>query len=63
MLVNSATLNAESWPVDRLRPYDRNPRKNDAVVDQMCGSIREFGSKIPCLVRGDGEIVDGHTSG
>src|SRR5215469_9334954 len=26
----------------------------------MCGSIREFGFKIPCLVRSDGEIVDGH---
>ena len=26
----------------------------------MCASIREFGFKIPCLVRGDGEVVDGH---
>ena len=26
----------------------------------MCASIREFGFKIPCLVRSDGEIVDGH---
>src|SRR2546423_8799316 len=26
----------------------------------MCSSIREFGFKVPCLVRGDGEIVDGH---
>jgi DNA modification methylase len=26
----------------------------------MCGSIREFGFKIPCLVRSDGEVVDGH---
>src|SRR5215475_11890021 len=50
----------ETWPTDRLREYPRNPRKNDAAVDRMCGSIREFGFKIPCLVRGDGEIVDGH---
>jgi hypothetical protein len=26
----------------------------------MCDSIRQFGFKIPCLVRSDGEIVDGH---
>ena len=26
----------------------------------MCGSIHEFGFKIPCLVRSDGEVVDGH---
>jgi DNA modification methylase len=29
-------------------------------VDLMCGSIREFGFKIPCLVRSDGEVIDGH---
>jgi len=27
--------------------------------DRMCGSIREFGFKIPCLVRSDGEVIDG----
>src|SRR4030088_822063 len=48
------------WPIDRLIFYTRNPRKNDAAVDRMCGSIREFGFKIPCLVRSDGEVVDGH---
>src|SRR5438045_7737771 len=26
----------------------------------MCGSIREFGLKIPVLARSDGTIVDGH---
>src|SRR5450432_4257118 len=48
------------WPIDKLIFYARNPRKNDAAVDRMCGSIREFGFKIPCLVRSDGEVVDGH---
>ncbi len=49
----------EYWPIERLIEYPRNPRKNDAAVDRMCGSIREFGFKIPCLVRGNGEVVDG----
>jgi DNA modification methylase len=53
-------IRMETWSIDRLIPYARNPRKNDAAVDRMCGSIREFGFKIPCLVRSDGEVVDGH---
>src|ERR1700683_1949026 len=48
------------WPIDKLVPYKGNPRKNDAAIDLMCGSIREFGFKIPCLVRSDGEVIDGH---
>src|SRR5215510_2678149 len=50
----------EIWPINRLVEYPRNPRKNDSAVDRMCGSIREFGFKIPVLARGDGEVVDGH---
>ncbi len=48
------------WSIDRFAPYPNNPRKNDAAVDRMCASIREFGFKIPCLVRSDGEVIDGH---
>src|ERR1700691_2481821 len=54
------TPQIQIWPIERLIEYARNPRKNDAAVDRMCGSIREFGFKIPCLVRSDGELVDGH---
>src|ERR1700723_2963244 len=50
----------ELWLIERLVEYPRNPRKNDSAVDRMCESIREFGFKIPCLVRSDGEVVDGH---
>ena len=50
----------QNWPIDKLVPYRNNPRKNDAAVGKMCDSIREFGFKIPCLVRSDGELVDGH---
>src|ERR1700681_2529561 len=50
----------ELWPIDKLVAYVNNPRKNDGAVDRMCGSIREFGLKIPVLARSDGEVVDGH---
>src|SRR5579864_6544655 len=50
----------EIWPVEKLVPYIRNPRKNDSAVTRMVASLTEFGFKIPMLVRSDGEIVDGH---
>src|SRR5947209_3626927 len=54
------SMEVHAWPIDKLVVYARNPRKNDAAVDRMCGSIREFGFKIPVLARSDGEVVDGH---
>ena len=60
MLTHPPTQHTELWPIDKFVPYIRNPRKNDAAVDRMCTSIREFGFKIPCLVRSDVEVVDGH---
>jgi DNA modification methylase len=59
-MVESPPLEVQTWPIDRLVFYARNPRKNDAVVDRMCSSIREYGFKVPVLARSDGEVVDGH---
>src|SRR6516165_3046240 len=59
-MTGSASLEIQIWSIDRLVFYARNPRKNDAAVDRMCASIREFGFKIPVLARSDGEVVDGH---
>jgi DNA modification methylase len=53
-------LTLEHWPLDRLVEYARNPRRNDGVVDRMCGAIREFGFRIPIVARSDGTVVDGH---
>src|SRR6266852_4276910 len=60
MLKSAPSSEIQVWSIDRLVFYARNPRKNDAVVDRMCSSIREFGFKIPVLARSDGEVVDGH---
>src|SRR5881392_2581494 len=63
MLLHANTTDiplTQIWPIEKLVFYARNPRKNDAAVDRMCGSIREFGFKIPVLARSDGEVVDGH---
>jgi ParB-like chromosome segregation protein Spo0J len=60
MITSPQPLEIQVWSIDRLVFYARNPRKNDAAVDRMCSSIREFGFKIPVLARSDGEVVDGH---
>jgi ParB-like chromosome segregation protein Spo0J len=60
MIKSPPPLQIQVWSIDRLAFYARNPRKNDAAVDLMCLSIREFGFKIPVLARSDGEVVDGH---
>ena len=48
------------WPVGKLIPYGRNPRKNDHVIEQMAGAIQEFGFRIPIIAKSTGEVVDGH---
>jgi len=60
MTASAPTPQNQFWPIDRLIFYARNPRKNDAAVDRMCSSIREFGFKVPVLARSDGTVVDGH---
>jgi DNA modification methylase len=47
-------------PISTLKGYDRNPRKNDAVVARMVESIKEFGFRIPVVAKSDGSVVDGH---
>ena len=53
-------MEIHTWPVSKLVPYFRNPRKNDHAVERMAASINQFGFKIPILARSSGEVVDGH---
>ena len=56
----ATALQLEQWPIGRLVEYERNPRKNDDVVDRMAQAIMEFGFRIPIVARSDGLVVDGH---
>jgi ParB-like chromosome segregation protein Spo0J len=60
MIKSPQSMEIIFWNIDRFVFYARNPRKNDAAVDRMCASIREFGFAVPVLARSDGEVVDGH---
>lgn len=44
-----------------LKPYEKNPRKNDGAVEYVANSIKEFGFKVPIVVDVDNVIVAGHT--
>jgi len=56
-----AGLTVDMWPIERVIPYHRNARKNDAAVDAVARSISEFGWRQPIVVDADGVIVIGHT--
>ena len=56
-----AKLTIEYVPIDSIRPYENNPRDNDAAVDAVARSIQEFGFKVPIILDANNEIVAGHT--
>jgi ParB-like chromosome segregation protein Spo0J len=47
--------------IDSVKPYEANPRINDAAVDAVATSRREFGFRQPIVVDADGVIICGHT--
>lgn len=54
-------MQIEEVKIEEVRPYSRNPRKNDAAVAAVAESIRQFGFKIPIVIDAKNEIVCGHT--
>ena len=44
-----------------IKPYEKNPRKNDSAVEAVANSIKEFGFKAPIVIDKDNVIVCGHT--
>ena len=44
-----------------LRPYEKNPRKNDEAVKYVQESIKQFGFKVPIVIDRDFVIVAGQT--
>lgn len=55
------SLFVEQRNIDEIRPYEKNPRKNDAAVEAVAASIREFGFRQPIVVDAAGVIIVGHT--
>lgn len=47
--------------IDKVIPYENNPRKNDEAVDEVAASIKTFGFKNPIIVDKNLVIIAGHT--
>ncbi len=54
-------MKIEMRKTDEVKPYEQNPRDNDAAVEAVARSIREFGFRQPIVVDEAGVIIVGHT--
>ena len=54
-------MNIIDVEVEKLIPYENNPRKNDEAVDKVALSISAFGFKVPIVIDANNVIVTGHT--
>lgn len=54
-------MKVEIRPISTVKPYWRNPRKNDKAVEAVKRSIKRYGFLQPLVVDEEGVIVVGHT--
>jgi DNA modification methylase len=54
-------MQIELRPVGEIKPYENNPRLNDAVVEAVAASLKAFGFRQPVVVDVEGVVVVGHT--
>lgn len=54
-------MKVESVPIERVVPYARNPRRNEAAVAKVAASLKEFGWRQPIVVDAEFVVIAGHT--
>lgn len=54
-------MEIKDYKLSDIKPYEKNPRKNDEAVKYVANSIKEFGFKVPIVIDKDNVIVCGHT--
>lgn len=47
--------------ISEIKPYEKNPRKNQKAVPYVARSIEKFGFKVPIVIDRNNVIVAGHT--
>lgn len=54
-------MKMKTVPLAGIKPYERNPRRNDGAVDAVAESIRQCGYVAPIIVDENNVILAGHT--
>lgn len=54
-------MKAPEIPLSEIKPYENNPRLNEAAITPVAKSIKEFGFQQPIVVDKNGVIIVGHT--
>lgn len=54
-------MKIQEMKVSEIVPYENNPRKNDAAVQAVANSIKEFGFRVPLFIDKEHVIIAGHT--
>lgn len=54
-------MKIEEISINAIKPYERNPRRNDNAVNGVANSIAQFGFQQPIVIDKNGVIVAGHT--
>ena len=47
--------------INQIKPYEKNPRKNEGAIDAVAASLKEFGFRQPIVIDSGGVIIVGHT--
>ena len=54
-------MNIKTVNLDLVKPYWRNPRKNESAVSAVMESIKKYGMNVPIVVDKNYVILTGHT--
>jgi len=54
-------MNIKQTEINKIIPYAKNPRKNDAAIAKVAASIKEFGWRQPIVVDAEMVVIAGHT--
>ena len=54
-------MDIKTVDIEKIIPYAKNPRKNDAAVDKVAASLKEFGFRQPIVVDAEMVVIAGHT--